>query len=268
LEIKHLTSLVELAHRRHEAAGADLQRGLHLARLFEADSSVPIAFRSLAWHVITASHESAGWPMPKGERFPACCGAAASTEHGCALLIQEIAEQVRAIDGPVLILGALAASKTLFGSWDVLPAAGAYLVPLNGDADHLPAASAYYSTPGIRWGSANGLRDIIDSATAPAQLAGREVLVPKAELITARTAGCSSNPTDIECLIFCNAAYAAIDAGNWGQARHIALNLGTKDAPLEAACRLNIERWLGLNISAARRGVFALKRLLNRHRAA
>ena len=269
LETKHLMSLVELAHRRHEPAGADLQRSLHLARMFEADPSVPVAFRSLAWHVLTESHEAAGWPIPKGERFPACCGAAASARHGCALLIHEIAEYVKGMNGPVLVLGALSASRSLYDSWHVLPTAGAYLVPLdeetNGD---LPAAAAYHNTPGVRWGSPGDLRDIFEHHTTTAELAGREVLIPNPELVTARTAGCGENTTTLECLIFCTAAYAAAEAGSWPTVRAIAPRLGNRQAPVEAACHLGIERWLGLEVSAPRRAVIAVKRLLGKNRAA
>jgi hypothetical protein len=269
LDTKHLMSLVELAHRRHEPAGADLQRSLHLARMFEADPSVPVAFRSLAWHVVIESHEVAGWPIPKGERFPACCGGAASARHACALLIQEIAEYVASMDGRVVVLGALAASRALYGSWHVLPTSGAYLVPLeektNGD---LPPPTVFHGSVGVRWGSAGPLRDVFEEHTSSAELAGREVLIPTPELITARTAGCGESAATLECLIFCTAAHTAAEAGSWPTVRDIAPRLGLKHAPVEAACRLGIERWLGLEVSAPRRAVFAVKRLLARHRAA
>jgi hypothetical protein len=268
LESKHVTSLVELAHRRRAPQSADLQRGLHLARLFEADPTVPLPFRSLAWRVITDSHLAAGWPMPEGERFPACCGAAASARHGCALLTQEIAEQAAAVKGPVLVLGALAASRSVFGDWGVLPTAGAYLVPLDEPGGDLPPANVYHGSVGVRWGSAGELRDVFVRYSSPAELAGVAVLVPSPQLITARTAGCSRHAAELECLIFCGAAYASSRAGRWREAKKIAARLGAGHSPVEAAYRLGIDRWLGIEIPIARRAVFSLRRLLGAGRAA
>ncbi len=266
--IKHIMSLVELSERRHEPASADLQRGLHHARAFEADPSTPIALRSLAWHVITESHTAAGWPMPDGERFPSCCGGAASAQHGCAMLMQDIAEQVATVEGPVLLLGALAASRSVFGDWNTLPAAGAYLVPLDGAASGRPPADVYRSPVGVKWGSPGDLRDVFVKHSTAAELAGIEVLIPTPELITARTAACANQPDNLECLIFTAAAHAAVKSGTWNQAVRIAPQLGPKNAPLETAMRLGIDRWLGLRVSAPRRAALALRRLLRPGRAA
>jgi hypothetical protein len=268
LEKKHLMSLVELAHRRDAPQGADLQRGLHLGRLFEADRTVPLAFRSLAWHVITDSHAAAGWPMPEGERFPSCCGAAASAAHGCAMLTQDIAEQAAAVEGPVLLLGALAASRSIFGSWSIVPTSGAFLVPLDADTGTLPPASLYHSSVGVKWGAAGELRDIFAKYSNTEELAGIEVLIPKPELITARTASCAKQPDDLECLIFIAAAHAVVRSGGWAKARKIAPRLGPKNAPLETAILLGIDKWLGLEISAPRRAALAIRRILRPGRAA
>lgn len=268
LETKHLTSLVELSHRRRAPQSADLQRGLHLARLFEADPTVPIAYRSLAWHVITDSHAAAGWPMPKGERFPSCCGAAASAQHGCALLIHDIAEQAAAVEGPVLLLGALAASRSIFGDWSILPATGAFLVPLDADTGDLPPATLYHRSVGVKWGAPGGRRGLLVTHSTTVDLAGVEVLIPTPELITARTAGCADDPTSLECLIFAAAAHASVLGETWGDTLRTAPRLGTNNAPLDAAIRLGVDRWLGLEISAPRRAVIALRRLFGRGRAA
>lgn len=268
LETKHLTSLVELSYRRRTPQGADLQRGLHLARMFEADPSTPIALRSLAWHVITESHEAAGWPMPDGERFPSCCGGAASAQHGCAMLMQDIAEQVATIDGPVLLLGALAASRSVFGNWNILPAAGAFLVPLDGAAAGRPPADVYRSPVGVKWGSPGDLRDVFAKYSTTEDFAGIEVLIPAPELITARTAKCAKEPANLECLIFTAAAHAAVESGSWKNSLSIAPRLGPNNAPLATANQLGIDKWLGLNVSAARRAALALRRLLRPGRAA
>jgi len=266
--IKHIMSLVELSQRRHEPASADLQRGLHHARVFEADPSTPIALRSLAWHLITESHAAAGWPMPDGERFPSCCGGGASAQHGCAMLMQDIAEQVATIDGPVLLLGALAASRSVFGNWNILPAAGAFLVPLDGAAAGRPPADVYRSPVGVKWGAPGDLRDVFAKHSTTTELAGVEALIPTPELITARTAGCANQPDNLECLIFVAAARATVQAGTWKEAVSIAPRLGPKNAPLDTAMRLGIDKWLGLNISAPRRAALALGRLLRPGRAA
>jgi hypothetical protein len=264
LETRHATSLIELCSRRGEPASADLQRGLHLARLFETDHSVPLAYRSLAWHVITDSHQAAGWAMPEGERFPVCCGAAASTHHGCALLIQEIAGQVAAVEGPIMLFGAMAASRSLFGSWSVLPVTGAFLVPLNGKGARLPQANVYRGAVGVRWGSAGDLLELFERHSTPVDLAGVDVRIPSVELIAARTAGCLDNPAGLECLIFCGAAYAAVRKGRWREVRRIAPQLGGNQTPLEAAYRLGIDRWLGIEMAPTKRVVLAVRRLLGR----
>jgi hypothetical protein len=269
LETRHALSLIELSARRGEPASADLQRALHLARLFETDRTVPLAYRSLAWHVIIESHQAAGWAMPEGERFPVCCGAAASARHGCALLTQEIVEQVRSVDGPVMLFGAMAASRSVFGNWSIFPATGAFLVPLDGKGRLLPRANVYHGAVGVRWGSAGDLREVFERHSTRAELAGVEVLIPKPQLIAARTAGCSDNPASLECLIYCGAAHAAVRAGRWRDTRRIAPRLGSDHAPLEAAYRLGIDQWLGISIPAPRRALLAVRRLLgSRGRAA
>jgi hypothetical protein len=268
ISTKHVTSLVELSQRRDEPKSADLQRSLHLARTFEADPSTPIAFRSLTWHVITDSHAAAGWEMPDGERFPACCGAAASAQHGCALLIQDVAEQAESVSGPVLLLGALAASRSIFGDWNILPTSGAFLVPLTADSGDLPPASLYRSSVGVKWGAPGDLRNLFTKHSTAVELAGLEVLIPAPELITARTAGCAHEPASLECLIFLGAAHAAVHAGAWDDALRIAPQLGKHNKPLDTACRLGIDRWLGLGVSAPRRAYLALKRILGNNRAA
>lgn len=268
VETKHVTSLVELSQRRHAPEGADLQRALHLARLFEAEPNTPVALRSLAWHVVTDSHEAAGWPLPKGARFPACCGAAASTKHGCAILIHDLAEQINTIEGPVLLLGALAASRSLFGNWSVLPTAGAFVVPLDSADKNLPPANVYHPSPGVRWGSPNGSRELLERNSSPADLAGVEVLIPRPELIAARTAGCTDNPMDLQCLIFCGAARAAVDSRRWSETSRLAKTLGAKQTPRESAYHLGIDHWLGIDIPAPKRAFFALRRLLTPRRAA
>jgi hypothetical protein len=266
--IQHVMSLVELSQRRHAPRSADLQRGLHHARVFEADPSTPIALRSLAWQVITESHAAAGWPMPDGERFPSCCGGAASAKHGCAMLMQDVAEQVSTIDGPVLLLGALAASRSVFGDWNTLPASGAFLVPLDADAGNRPPADVYRSPVGVRWGAPGDLRKVFARRSTKVELSGVEVLIPTPELITARTAGCANQPVDLECLIFVAAAHASVLAGKWADAVSIAPRLGPKNLPLDTAMGLGIDRWLGLKISAPRRAAIALRRLLGHGRAA
>jgi len=266
--IKHIMSLVELSQRRHEPASADLQRGLHHARVFEADPSTPIALRSLAWQVITESHEAAGWPMPDGERFPSCCGAAASTKHGCAMLINDISEQAIAIEGPVLLLGALAASRSIFGDWNILPTSGALLVPLEGKAGNRPQANFYQSTVGVKWGAPGDLGDVFKKFSTPTELAGQEVLIPNPPLIAARTSGCADKPGDLGCLIFTAAAYAAVKQDTWTDAVSIAPRLGPTNTPQAMAMRLGIDSWLGLNVSAPRRAVRALRRLFGPRRAA
>jgi hypothetical protein len=268
LDTKYVTSLVELARRRHAPQGADLQRGLHLARLFETDPSIPIAYRSLAWHVITESHEAAGWPMPDGERFPACCGAAASTKHGCALLIQDVSEQINAVNGRVLLLGALAASRSVFGNWSVLPTAGSYLIPLDDLGDTRPPTAVYRDAVGVRWGTAGDLRDVFETHSYKVQLGGREVHIPSPTMIAARTAGCSNQPEGLGCLIFVAAAHAVVNAGDWADTLKISPRLGPQNNPLSTARSLGIDTWLGLRVPAPRRAIRLLKRLLSSSRAA
>ena len=85
VKTKHLMSLVELSQRRAEPASANLQRRLHLARLFEADPSTTIAFRSLAWLGVGVSAPRRAYLALKrllGNRRAACAKTAES--HGGA----------------------------------------------------------------------------------------------------------------------------------------------------------------------------------------
>ena len=84
----------------------------------------------------------------------------------------------------------------------------------------------------------------------------------------ARTSGCASKPECVECLIFCAAARAAVEAGSWSDTLRLAPMIEASPAPLEAAYQLGIDRWLGINVSPPRRAVFALRRLLRRPNAA
>ncbi len=157
---------------------------------------------------------------------------------------------------------------SVFGDWNILPTSGAFLVPLEGDTGNRPPANVYHGSVGVKWGSPGDLGDVFKKFSIPAELAGREILIPAPPLIAARTAGCANQADNLACLIFTAAAHAAVTADSWDDVVSIAPRLGPNNAPLATAMRLGIDSWLGLGISAPRRAVRALRRLFGSGRAA
>ena len=106
--------MVEIWARRNEPETADLQRALHTAESIEKDTSSPTHLRAFAWHLVVATHEYVGWTLPHDVDLSSCRAAAASLAHSASLLTEEIAEQVHDLPNPVLLLGAFAASRSIF----------------------------------------------------------------------------------------------------------------------------------------------------------
>ena len=257
--------MVEIWARKEEPQTADLQRALHAASVLEQDPSSPTHLRAFASHLVVESHHFAGWDLPANASMPRCHAAAASLSHSASLLIDEISEQIEGIASPVLLLGALAASRAIFGRWDLLPANGALLVAL--DPEHgqgRPDGSDLPEVQSLRWVAPGKLRQLYETHSSPAALNGARVLVPHAELIAARSTVQPLRPEDPETLIFCGAAFAAMTGGRWSEVSRMARILGHRGAPTEIAVSLGIDHRLGLQISRQRRAVLALRRLLRR----
>ena len=256
--------MVELWARRDEPQTADIRRALHAAEVLENDASSPTHLRAFAWHLAVESHQAVGWDLPADLNLASCRAAAASLSHSASLLIDQITEQVHGLAIPVLLLGAFAASRSIFGRWDLLPASGSLLVSLDLEEEGRPDGANLPEIHGIRWVAPGRLREVYENHASPAALNGDQVLVPNAELIVARSTSRGLGPEDPEALIFCGAALAATNDGAWADVTRIAKTLGHRDSPIEIAVELGIDGRLGLEVGRGRRLSMALGRFLRR----
>ena len=264
ISIRLLQTMVEIWARKDEPETVDLQRVLHAAEVLENDPSSPTHLRAFAWHLAVATHEAVGWDLPSDVSLASCRAAAASLSHSASLLIDEVTEQVHGIENPVLLLGAFGASRSVFGRWDVLPASGALLVSFDLEEEGQPDRPDLSEIHGIRWVAPGRLRKVYEKHASPSALNGDQVLVPRPELVAARSTFRPLRPEDPETLLFCGAALAAASSGHWPDVLRIATSLGHRNAPLEAAVQLGINDRLGLEVSTARRSMLALRRLFRR----
>jgi hypothetical protein len=264
IEIRHLLTLVEVWGRKEEPGTADLQRALHVARALEDDTSSPTHLKAFAWHLAVESHRAVGWDLPTDVSLASCNAAAVSVAHASSLLSAEIEGQVRGADGPVLVLGALAASRSVFGRWDLLPASGALLVPLAREERGLPSTSEIPATRGIHWATPGRLQMVYEEHAFPVSLNAEKVLVPTVELVAARAASRKLQPGDPETLVFCGAALASVGDDRWDDVTRIAKSLGHGSTPRELAMYLGIDQRLDLGVGRTRRSLLALRNLLRR----
>ena len=256
--------MVDLWARREEPETADIRRALHAAKVLENDPSSPTHLRAFAWHLAVEIHNSVGWDLPADLSLATCRAAAASVTHASSLLVTEVAELVHGIGSRVLLLGPLADSRSIFGRWDIVPAAGAVLVALDLEENGQPSATALPTNHGIHWASAGRLREVYEKSASPAALDGDQVLVCGPEIVAARGAARGVGPEDPEALVFCGAAVAADKDGAWAEVTQIAKVLGHPGAPIEAAVQLGIDGHLGLEVGRARRSLMALRRFIRR----
>jgi hypothetical protein len=262
--IRHLQAIVEIWARKDEPRTGDLRQALHTAAILENDTSSPTHLRAFAWHLIVEAHQSVGWDLPVDLNFASCRAAAASLSHSASLFIDEIAEQVHGFEGPVLLLGSSAASRSVFGRWDLLPASGALLVSLHPNDEGLPDAPGLGTAHGIHWASPGRAREVYEEHAFPVTLNGDQVLLPDPELITACSASRGLGPEDPEALIFYGAALAAAADGAWSEVTRTAKALGHPVSPTEVAVELRLDRRMGLEIGRAQRSMLTLRRLIRR----
>ena len=256
--------MVEIWARKDEPETADLQRILHAAEVLENDPSGPTHLRAFAWHLAIETHKAVGWDLPSDVSLASCRAAAASVSHSASLLIGEIGEQVHGIANPVLLLGAFAGSRSIFGRWDLLPASGALLVSLDLEQEGRSDGVGLSEIHGVRWVTPGRLRSVYEKHASPAALNGDQVLVPRPELVAARSTVGPLRPEDPETLLFCGAAFAAASSGQWPNVVRIAKSLGHGYAPVEAAVQLGVEARLGIEVSKVQRSMLALRRLVRR----
>lgn len=263
-------SMIDLWSRREEPDGPDVPRALHVARALEADPETPDYLRGLAWHLVTEIHRSAGWQVPDTEKLTLCHGAASSISHGSALLLGDVAAAIAGVDTPVLVLGALAASRSLFDRWDVLAARGALLVPLVRVADETTLVDVLASQQGIRWGRPGSLLETLRLNSREVELGGHTVRVPTAALIAARAAEKPGPPCDISSFLLCAAAHQASARNTWHVTEIVAHRLGRDRALRNAAVRCGLKDWLGVQIPRAAKITVRIRELLwpaSRHRS-
>ncbi len=244
-----IQTTIELWHRRHAPEGPDVSRALHIARLFEEDSATPTFLRGIAWHLVREIHDAAGWDIPGNVNLSQCRGAAASLEHATALLHGDIATEVAKSGVPVVVLSPSSAGRAVFGRWDLVSAEGALLVPMVDPTEEDTYFEALPGHRGVRWGSAGSLFGLLEQKTGEVEMSGRTVRIPTPDFVAARTSDCSQDPSDVETVLFCGAAYAANKDGTWNDTPAMARRLDRKKSPYDTALELGITKWLGLPVS-------------------
>jgi hypothetical protein len=264
VSVRLLHTLVEIWFRRNEPETADVRRVLHAAEVLEDDPSSPTHLRAFAWHLAVETHRAVGWDLPADVRIASCRAAADSLSHATSLLIDEITEHVGGTSSPVLVLGAFAGSRAVFGRWDLLPARGALLVSLDRGQEGRSEGPELSEIRGIRWTAPGKLRRLYERHASPTTLDGDQVLVPSTELVAARSNSRALRPDDPAALLFCGAAFTAASAGRWQEVMHIAKSLGHASAPLEAALQLGLEGLLGIEVGRLKRAMITAARLLRR----
>ncbi|MFV2068391.1 MAG: hypothetical protein ACC645_15585 [Pirellulales bacterium] len=264
IESRHLHALVEVWARKDEPETADLQLALHLAKAFEKRTGTPTHLRAFAWHLVTDTHRAVDWELPSDVSLASCRAAAASLSHASSLLISDIAEKVHGDGGPIMVLGALAASRSIFGRWDLIPAEGALLVSLEPDETGLQSAASYPASRGIRWAAPGRLRDVYVEHSTTTTLNGGQVLIPSPELVAGRSARRTLKPEEPEALLFCGAALAAASSRSWPEVVQLANALGNGNVPPDLAVHLGLDHRLGFGVGHMRRSYLAIRRLLHR----
>jgi hypothetical protein len=257
-------SLIELWSRRSEPEGPDVPRALSIARSLDTNDDAPAYIKGFAWHLTKAVHEAAGWDIPDNENLSRCHAAAASLEHASALLMSDISAEVAKSDDLVLVLGVAAASRSLFGRWDLLPANGALLVSLVPPEDEITHVDALPVHRGVRWGSAGSKLAMLDRHSTTVQMNGMTVRVPNSELIAGRTTGKTGEPGDLETFLFSAAAYDATNSGSWKYTRRIAKRLDHETSPRKAVLNLGLADWLGIEVPPLTKVRIKVRTLLRR----
>lgn len=268
VQAAHLCALIDLWSRRHQPAGEDTRTALHLAKRFEEDDSSPTHLRALAWRLATEVVAATGWEIPDLERLHRCQAAASDIERAAAAHIDGVQAQLAGHTGRVLLLGPIAASRTAFGCWDLLPPEGLLVVPVDGPPPDLPSSTRMLAVGGIRWAAPGRLLDTYLTHSIDVQLGDLGVRVPDAILLTARSAMRGANLEHPSCLPFLAAARAVARADRWDEVRTLCRTLGCPVAPAAATLRLGVTGWLGLRVSLEERLGATVRRLLDRRRAA
>ena len=262
-EATHITTLVELWSRKNAPQSADLQRALHIARRCADEPDSPLWLRSLSWRLVRDSHRAVGWEIPKTDRLSQCRAAAASVSHACSLLQEEITSQTLNIDGPIMVLGALGAGRSLLGRWDAIPSSGAVLVAFDRGENDLPSAAEHNIHRGVMWAGPGPHAKLMKNNAVTADLGGREFLVPGPGIIMARTRAQDTDLANLSALVFTAAAHQAASKGRWADAEAIARIMDAASSPAELAIRLGIDQWLGLKVSPTKRMAMAIKRIFS-----
>jgi hypothetical protein len=261
ISTRFLQTIVEIWDRKDEPETADLRRVLHAAEVLEGDPSSPTHLRAFAWRLVVETHRAAGWDLPSDVSLASCRAAADSVSHACSLLMTDVTSQIHGLGSPVLLLGGLAESRSVFERWDLVPANSAVLVAFyHREGEYLGSADLPI-TSGVRWASPGKHRELYEEYAVPAALNGDQVLVPRPELVAARIADRNLKPEEPSALVFSGAAHAV---GDWSEVTRIAKRLGRASAPTQAAVALGLETYLGLETPKVHRWLNPLRRILRR----
>lgn len=256
--IRAITGLAELWGRISDPEAQDLLRSLRLARLLEANLDTPPALLGLAWRLVEAEHEAAGWEVQPGTPLHRCEEAATAARRRWPPMRDTILTEVRADPAEVVVIGAPAASRILFRGWDVLPPDGLELVLLAtaGTARQVEGPDGRQ----VRVRPAGELFNLFEANSGSADLEGSPVRLPTVPLLGALAAGGIGSPTGIDAVVFAAAAARAVDEHLWDTVEQLAELFGAEHAPRRAAARLGLTDRLGLEAT----GVARLKRTLRR----
>jgi hypothetical protein len=255
-----ITGLAELWGRLPEPEAQDLVRSLRFARLLEADPESPAAVLSLAWGLVEAEHAAAGWEVQPSAHSPRCEAAARAARQAWPGLVEPVRLEVARAPGEVLVLGLAAASRALFGAWDLVPADDLELVLL-GAPNHTSGSGAGGT---LRVRPAGRLAPLYAAHSTAVDLAGSPIRVPTALLLAALVSDRARSADSVDALVFAAAATRAAETHQWDTVERIAERLGAGDAPRLAAARLGLEDTLGLERKGVARWTQAVKRLLTR----
>ena len=260
--LERLKLLIELWSRREEPASHDLRQAVRIAERLDGDGSAPVAMKALAYRIVTELHTMAGWEVDESAALSACRSAATSVAQTSQLLLQEVETQLRGAPGPALILGVLGAGRRLFGRWDVLPATGSQLVQRFDFDGELPSGSQFPVHRGVRWTASDDHHSLLVAGAVDAELGRCRVQVPDPVVTAARAGTRVCDPREVEGIVFAAAAHAACEAGRWDEVLETARGLGHRNAPVECAVHLGIDRWLGLSVGPVTRLGIGLRRMV------
>ncbi len=232
-----LPSLASLWLRRQDPAGHVPRRALRAAERVGADPASPCALRALAWALVEEVYAALGWPLPASPELAACRSAATSARQTALAVAGRVVEALAAGGGRTAVGGELGLALAVLGRWDVLPARGAVLIPLEPGGDEV-SATCMPLAPGVRWAAGGRLLEELASNAVAADLAGARVLVPRPEHAAVYLARPAADGDAAAAALLGVARERCLAAGTWEWAAELAARAGRGRALRDA-----LRRW-------------------------